>query len=105
MFKRIMTMLEYNHYRLPIRRMVIEMFDKNVLRRIVFDEDSDSDDDDEDEEAEEEENGSSSGDENRTERQRSISDPSELEKDNPQPRAERSDSLSSDQTDEFAETA
>ncbi|KAJ0289573.1 hypothetical protein CBS470a_004252 [Colletotrichum nupharicola] len=106
MFKRIMTMLEYNHYRLPIRRMVIEMFDKNVLRRIVFDEDSDSDDDDdEDEEAEEEDNGSSSGDENRTERQRSISDPSELEKDNHQPRAERSDSLSSDQTDDFAETA
>ncbi|TQN75124.1 Target of rapamycin complex 2 subunit ste20, partial [Colletotrichum shisoi] len=42
MFKRVMTMLEYNHYRLPIRRMVLEMFDKSVLRRIVFGEDSDT---------------------------------------------------------------
>ncbi|KAL0931355.1 cytosolic regulator pianissimo [Colletotrichum truncatum] len=118
MFKRVMTMLEYNHYRLPIRRMVIEMFDKSVLRRIVFDQDSDSDDDDDedddDREEEEEEGGeeneagenvSSSGDENRTERQRSISDPSELEKETPATRTDRSDSHSSVETDDSVETA
>ncbi|KAK1689947.1 Rapamycin-insensitive companion of mTOR, N-term-domain-containing protein [Colletotrichum godetiae] len=103
MFKRVMTMLEYNHYRLPIRRMVLEMFDKNVLRRIVFDEDSDSgsEDDDGDEDGE----NVSSGDENRTERQRSISDPSELETETqPLPKAERSDSLSSFDTDSSADS-
>ncbi|OLN82718.1 Protein ste16 [Colletotrichum chlorophyti] len=100
MFKRVMTLLEYNHYRLPIRRMVIEMFDKNVLRRIVFDEDSDSGSDDEDED----EGNASSVDDNRTERQRSISDPSELVKDT-HTRKERADSRGSVNTESSAETA
>ena len=106
LFKKVMAMFEYNNYRLPIRRMVIELFDKRVLRQIVFEEDLEDDDEDQDdtakpqevveegdEEDEEEEeyegadghadherdgNVSSSGDEVRTERQRSISEPQEL---------------------------
>ncbi|KAJ1335496.1 rapamycin-insensitive companion of mTOR [Microdochium nivale] len=71
LFRRVLAFLETHHYRLPDRHLVIELFDKNVLRRIIYDEDSE-------EEEEEEEVGGSSGDEQRTERQRSISDPSEL---------------------------
>ncbi|KAL2760914.1 hypothetical protein ACRALDRAFT_1078558 [Sodiomyces alcalophilus JCM 7366] len=99
LFKRVMAMLEYNHYRLPIRRMVIELFDKSVLRSIVFEEDGDDDKDDptypgqmieEGEEREEgrirqsdedEGNASSSSDEVRTERQRSVSDVAEASMD------------------------
>jgi len=66
LFRRVLAFLETHHYRLPDRHLVIEMFDKNMLRRIVYGDDSD------------EEVESSSGDEQRTERQRSISDPSEL---------------------------
>jgi hypothetical protein len=72
-FKEVMGLMEWNHYRLGVRRMVIDLFDKNVMRRIVFDEeesstssedndnegeeeeDDDDDDDDEEEEEEEEE--------------------------------------------------
>ncbi len=117
MLRRVMALLECHHYRLPIRRMVLELFDKAVLRHIVFDEDgdgpgNDEDDDDDDDDAndnddddsddsdndndEAERSGDdvgkaatddeagneaeSSGDEQRTERQRSISDPADLEK-------------------------
>jgi hypothetical protein len=93
LFKRVMAMFEYNHYRLPIRRMVIELFEKSVLRQIVFEEDTDDDDEadqtarprenyieEEDEEEDEDGGGhvSSSGDEVRTARQRSVSDAQEL---------------------------
>jgi rapamycin-insensitive companion of mTOR len=92
LFKRVMAMFEYNHYRLPIRRMVIELFEKSVLRQIVFEEDTDDDEADqtarprenyiEEEDEEEDEDGgghvSSSGDEVRTARQRSVSDAQEL---------------------------
>lgn len=65
LFRKIMTILECHNFRLPIRRFVIDLFDKNVMRQIVLDEESseenlDSDDD-----------GSQGG----TERQRSISAP------------------------------
>lgn len=101
-FKEVLALMEWNHYRLGVRRMVIDLFDKKVMRQIVFDEEdtesSDSSDDeeededeDEDEEEEEEANGSgqveesSSGDD-RTERQRSISEPMEYKKEMaPQP--------------------
>ncbi|KAF3345707.1 Rapamycin-insensitive companion of mTOR, N-term-domain-containing protein [Verticillium dahliae] len=78
LFKRIIAMLEYNHYRLPIRRMVIELFDKSVLRTIVFEEDTDTEEEEDtlkpkDRIIEEDENASVSGDESRTERQRSVS--------------------------------
>lgn len=97
-FKEVMALMEWNHYRLGVRRMVIDFFDKKVMRQIVFDEEdtesssgSSSDDEDEDEEEEERESGgghvegSSSGDD-RTERQRSISEPMEFKKEMaPQP--------------------
>ncbi|EGU88642.1 hypothetical protein FOXB_00891 [Fusarium oxysporum f. sp. conglutinans Fo5176] len=80
-FKEVMSAMEWNHYRLGVRRMVIDLFDKNVMRQIVFDEeeddeDDDSSDDNSQEESEEEsgEGENSSGDD-RTERQRSISEP------------------------------
>ncbi|KAF7957490.1 hypothetical protein EAE96_003068 [Botrytis aclada] len=41
LFKKVMVLLEYHHFRLPMRRFVIELFEKRVLRRIVLDEDSD----------------------------------------------------------------
>ncbi|ROT42079.1 hypothetical protein SODALDRAFT_267304 [Sodiomyces alkalinus F11] len=97
LFKRVMAMLEYNHYRLPIRRMVIELFDKSVLRSIVFEEDGADEDEDDtaypDQRIEKDKRGkeektrqpdedgrsmSSSSDEMRTERQRSVSDPAEV---------------------------
>ncbi|KAM0283376.1 hypothetical protein ACHAQH_002499 [Verticillium albo-atrum] len=84
LFKRIIAMLEYNHYRLPIRRMVIELFDKSVLRTIVFEEDTDEEEDTlrpQNRIVEEEENGSVSGDEARTERQRSVSNATDTRSD------------------------
>ncbi|KAI1144131.1 Rapamycin-insensitive companion of mTOR, N-term-domain-containing protein [Hypoxylon sp. FL0543] len=68
LFRKVMAMMECHHYRLPDRHLVIELFDKNVLRHIIYGEESSD------------ESGSSSGDEQRTERQRSISDPADLEK-------------------------
>ncbi|KAH8683211.1 Rapamycin-insensitive companion of mTOR, N-term-domain-containing protein [Tricladium varicosporioides] len=65
LFKKIMTLLESHHFRLTVRRFVIELFERSVLRRIVFEEESDEEDMASD-------NGS--GSEGRTERQRSISD-------------------------------
>jgi len=66
LFKKIMALLESHHFRLGVRHFVAELFDRSVLRRIVFGEDSsdeemNSDDDD-------------TGSEGRTERQRSVSD-------------------------------
>jgi hypothetical protein len=64
LFRKVMTLLEASHFRLHIRRFVIELFERSVLRRIVFEEDSDDEDMASDD----------SGSEGRTERQRSISD-------------------------------
>lgn len=79
LFRQIMALLEYNHYRLPIRKVVTELFNKSVLRQIVLeegggDEDEDEDDDDdEDEEGEGEGEGEEDfGHDTRTERLRSI---------------------------------
>jgi len=65
LFKKVMTLLESSHFRINVRRFVIELFDRSVLRRIVFEEDSDDEDISSDD---------GSGSEGRTERQRSISD-------------------------------
>ncbi|KAK6822667.1 cytosolic regulator Pianissimo [Apiospora arundinis] len=70
LFKRVYSLLENHHYRLGDRHMIIELFDKSVLRNIVYGDES-----------EDEVESSSSGDEQKTERQRSISDPAELERD------------------------
>ncbi|KAM3514513.1 hypothetical protein MY11210_001856 [Beauveria gryllotalpidicola] len=37
-FRYVMGLMEWNHYRLGVRRMVIDLFDKNVMRQIVFEE-------------------------------------------------------------------
>ena len=66
LFKKVMTLLESHHFRLGVRHFVAELFDRSVLRRIVFGEESS----DEDMDSEVEDTGSGG----RTERQRSISD-------------------------------
>ncbi|KAI1769575.1 Rapamycin-insensitive companion of mTOR, N-term-domain-containing protein [Hypoxylon sp. FL1150] len=66
LFRKILALFECHHYRLPDRHLVIELFDKSVLRHIVYGEESSD------------ESLSSSDDEQRTERQRSISDPADL---------------------------
>ena len=43
LFYKVMTLLERHHYRLPVRRFVIDLFDKNLMRRIVLEDDSESD--------------------------------------------------------------
>ncbi|CAG8951705.1 hypothetical protein HYFRA_00005505 [Hymenoscyphus fraxineus] len=64
LFKKVMTLLESHHFRLTVRRFVIELFDRGLLRKIVFEDDSE----------EGEESGDSGSDEARTERQRSLGD-------------------------------
>ena len=39
LFRKVMALLECHHYRLPIRRMLLELFDKSVLRQVVFEDD------------------------------------------------------------------
>ena len=74
LFRQIMALLEYNHYRLPIRKVVTELFNKSVLRQIVLEggegdenEDEDEEDDDDDDDGEED-----FGDDTRTEGQRGV---------------------------------
>lgn len=43
-----MGLLEAHHYRLPVLRFAMDLFDKRVMRRIVFEEEGDDDDDDDD---------------------------------------------------------
>ncbi|KAK3313771.1 Rapamycin-insensitive companion of mTOR, N-term-domain-containing protein [Apodospora peruviana] len=51
LFRRVMGLLECHHYRLADRSMVVGMFDKSVLRSVVFEEDGyETADEDEDEE-------------------------------------------------------
>jgi hypothetical protein len=69
LFQRVMTILECHHYRLPIRRFVIDLFDRSVMRRMVLEED---DDDDSDADVSSDTGSMGTG----TERQRSISAPS-----------------------------
>lgn len=54
-FKHVMGLMEWNHYRLGVRRMVIDLFDKSVMRQIVFDEESEDEDDESSEEESDEE--------------------------------------------------
>ncbi|KAJ9668040.1 hypothetical protein H2201_001846 [Coniosporium apollinis] len=60
LFHKVMAILESHHFRLPVCRFVIDLFDKSVLRQIVLEIENDSDeegaeDDDEDEDSDEEE--------------------------------------------------
>ncbi|GAB0131818.1 hypothetical protein EsDP_00000276 [Epichloe bromicola] len=77
-FKKVMGLMEWNHYRLGVRRLVIDLFEKNVMRQIVF-----GDDDSESSEANsagtgDDDGGEGSSGDDRTERQRSISEPTEM---------------------------
>ncbi|KAF4591450.1 cytosolic regulator Pianissimo [Ophiocordyceps camponoti-floridani] len=77
-FKQVMGLMEWNHYRLGVRRLVIDLFDKSVMRQVVFGKAAGdvaagkgvtkTGDEGED---------SSEGDD-RTERQRSISEPADM---------------------------
>ncbi|KAG5949801.1 hypothetical protein E4U53_005754 [Claviceps sorghi] len=80
-FKKVMGLMEWNHYRLGIRRLVIDLFEKNVMRQIVFgDEDSESSEAGSSFGAADDGGEGSSGDDE-TERQRSISEPLEMPSD------------------------
>lgn len=106
MFRKVVALMETHHYRLGARRM-LELFERSVLRAVVFDDDDDEDEDEsngvstkksakgvikgyrsaeplgqhstKEEDEEEQGDGPSSGDEQGTERQRSISDAAEME--------------------------
>ena len=41
LFRMIMSILECHTFRLPVRRFVIDLFDKDLLRQIVLEEESD----------------------------------------------------------------
>lgn len=38
-FRKVMGILEAHRYRLPVRRFIIDLFEKSVMRRIVLDDD------------------------------------------------------------------
>lgn len=46
MFRRVMALMESHHYRLNARRM-LELFERNVLRQVVFEEDKEDDEEEE----------------------------------------------------------
>ncbi|CAK7268001.1 hypothetical protein SEPCBS119000_002838 [Sporothrix epigloea] len=53
LFRKVLLLLECRHYRLQIRRMLLDLFDKSVLRSIVFEEDeSESEEEEEEKESE-----------------------------------------------------
>jgi rapamycin-insensitive companion of mTOR len=45
-----MSILESHHFRLPVCRFVIDLFDKKVMRQIVLEEEDEEDSDDSEEE-------------------------------------------------------
>ena len=47
-FHKVMKLLEQYHFRLPVLRFVIDLFDKRVMRQIVLDEESDDSESDHD---------------------------------------------------------
>jgi rapamycin-insensitive companion of mTOR len=67
LFRKVMTILECHHFQLPIRRFILNLFNKSVLRQIVLDEESSDDNENVD---------SDDSSQGGTERQRSISAPS-----------------------------
>ncbi|KAH7139446.1 Rapamycin-insensitive companion of mTOR, N-term-domain-containing protein [Dendryphion nanum] len=44
-FHKVMQILEAHHFRLPVSRFVLDLFDKRVLRQIVLEEEDEDDDD------------------------------------------------------------
>jgi rapamycin-insensitive companion of mTOR len=45
-----MSILESHHFRLPVCRFVIDLFDKKVMRQVVLEEEDEEDSDDSEEE-------------------------------------------------------
>ncbi|MCJ1424815.1 hypothetical protein MMC29_002703 [Sticta canariensis] len=43
LFRKVMSILESHSFRLPVRRFVIDLFDKSVMRHIVLDDESEDD--------------------------------------------------------------
>lgn len=94
LFRRVLALLEGRHYHLTDRSLIVGLFEKSVLRSIILEEEGERDDKHNDKIEEEDLRTSaaaaaalvveleSSGDEQRTERQRSISDPVDLERRN-----------------------
>lgn len=90
LFKKVMTLLENHHFRLPMRRFVIDLFERSVMRQIVLDEEGSSEDlsaeeegqhdvEDEDDDDDDDDDGSNeNASEGKTERQRSVSDASAI---------------------------
>jgi len=52
-FHKVMKLLEAHHFRLPVLRFVIDLFDKRVLRSIVLDEEESEVDEENEEESKE----------------------------------------------------
>ena len=50
LFHKVMGILAAHHFRLPVRRFVIDLFDKRVMRQIVLEEEGDEPEHDDDEE-------------------------------------------------------
>lgn len=80
-FKKVMGLMEWNHYRLGIRRLVIDLFEKNVMRQIVFGEEDGESSEASSADPGGDEGGEGSSGDDRTERQRSISEPAEMPSD------------------------
>ncbi|PHH88312.1 hypothetical protein CDD83_7704 [Cordyceps sp. RAO-2017] len=80
-FKKVMGLMEWNHYRLGVRRLVIDLFEKHVMRQIVFGEDEGSGGGNGDVGPAGDDSGDGSSGDDRTERQRSISEPAEMPSD------------------------
>ncbi|QUC23647.1 uncharacterized protein UV8b_07888 [Ustilaginoidea virens] len=80
-FKKVMGLMEWNHYRLGIRRLVIDLFEKNVMRQIVFGEEDGESSEASSADSGGDEGGEGSSGDDRTERQRSISEPAEMPSD------------------------
>ncbi|KZF22739.1 putative cytosolic regulator pianissimo [Xylona heveae TC161] len=66
LFHQIMNILQMHHIRLPVRRFVIDLFDKRVMRQIVLDEEDEDDSEEKEEEEEEEVKKENQGDEEGT---------------------------------------
>lgn len=54
-FHKVMMVLEGHHFRLPVLRFVIDLFDKSVMRRIVYEEDEEEQDESDEDDSQREE--------------------------------------------------
>lgn len=79
LFGKVMVLLGCHHVKLTARRITIDMFERSVMRKIVFEEENTEDEGGSDSGSEEEGTSEEESDqESTTERQRSISDASQL---------------------------